>query len=85
MTVGRGLRLHPGVNKGAFLTCRPVAENATTDTPGPHLHPVRVGAAHLGIPDGVAAVTYRNGTITLDYVLKTHDKLRDSCTVVAAH
>jgi hypothetical protein len=33
----------------------------------------------------VAAVTYRSGIITLKYVLKTPDKLRDSRTVVAAH
>jgi hypothetical protein len=29
----------------------------------------------------VAAVTYRNGTIARNDVLKTRDKLRDSCAV----
>ena len=42
-------RLDHGVNKDAFLSCRFVAENATTDTPGPQLHPLcGVGAAHPG-------------------------------------
>ena len=47
--------------------------------------PMRGGGRSSGSPTGVAAVTYRSGIITLNYVLKTPDKLRDSRTVVAAH
>jgi hypothetical protein len=46
---------------------------------------MRGGGRSSGSPTGVAAVTYRSGIITLNYVLKTPDKLRDSRTVVAAH
>jgi len=55
----------------------PQAPPALTSTP--------VRGLTWGFPTGVAAVTYRSGIITLNYVLKTPDKLRDSRTVVAAH
>jgi len=78
-------RLDHGVDKDAFLSCRFVAENATTDPPALNSTPMRGGGRSSGSPTGVAAVTYRSGIITLNYVLKTPDKLRDSRTVVAAH
>jgi hypothetical protein len=45
-------RLDHGVNKDAFLSCRFVAENATTDTPGPQLHPYAGWGPLIRVPDG---------------------------------
>jgi len=52
-----------------FFPADPSLENATTGTP-PSPPPCAEGALTWGFPTGVAAVISRNGTITLNYVLK---------------
>ena len=45
-------RLDHGVDKDAFLSCRFVAENATTDPPALNSTPMRGGRPLIRVPDG---------------------------------
>jgi len=67
-----------------FFPADPSLENATTGTPA-LTSTLCGGGAHVGVPDGGGCGDLKKRHNHAQLCPKTRDKLRDSCTVVAAH